>query len=70
MSQRRLYRKYDQLVWESYAERRTPPGQWDEIQGRLFCPQATPALAREALTGKRMAIGLGFFVDGDSLETS
>lgn len=70
MSQRRLYRKYDQLVWESYAERRTGPGQWDEIQGRIYCPQATPALAREALTGKRMAIGLGFFVDGDALETS
>ncbi|RFC49475.1 MAG: hypothetical protein DVB22_002594 [Verrucomicrobia bacterium] len=69
-SQRRLYRRYDSLVWESYAERRTGPGQWDEISGRIYMPQATPAAAREALMGKRLAIGLGFFVDGDSLDTA
>src|SRR5690349_21005326 len=63
----KTFRRPDLPRYRSWNEDRTGPGQFDQITGTILGAWSSLAAARAHLQGKRLAYGLGFFADGDSL---
>jgi hypothetical protein len=66
----RTFTRQDLPRYTRWQETRTGPGQWDRISGTLLGRWTTLAQARAALVGKRLAYGLGFFADAESVDAT
>lgn len=66
----KTFRRPDLPRYQSWREERTAAGQWDSISGSILGNWASLSAARAHLEGKRLAYGLGFFTEGDSLNAA